>query len=232
MNFCINNTFLSFCESFWLSCLACTIDHGKSKFDPRGKQCIYLGNYSVTKGSVLLDISSQNLFVSRDVLFSEHIFPYKHSAFVSPTYIFSKFVYLQGSYFLEHIFPYKHSTIVSPTSFPFVFSSFLSSLAFDIIPDFLDPFFPLSSPYCTSDVDHDHNIVSSPSLSSNSSSSNSFPPPRRSTRSRHLATYLKDYDCVLPYTSSPYSIASVLSYDHLHFVHKSFVKNVGLIDEP
>lgn len=94
MNFCINNAFLSFCKSFWLSCLACTIDHGKSKFDPRGKQCIYLGNYSVTKGSVLLDISSQNLFISRDVLFLEHIFPYKHFAFVSPTYIFSKFVYL------------------------------------------------------------------------------------------------------------------------------------------
>lgn len=42
---------------------ACTINRTTTKFDPRGRQCIYLGNSSVTKGYILLDIHKQNIFL-------------------------------------------------------------------------------------------------------------------------------------------------------------------------
>lgn len=47
---------------------ACTIDHGRSKFDPRGKQCVYLGVSKSYKGHIMLDFHTQNLFISRDVI--------------------------------------------------------------------------------------------------------------------------------------------------------------------
>lgn len=56
---------------------ACTNDHGRSKFYHRGRQCVYLGNSFTSKGYILLDINTKQLFVSRDVLFVEHIFPFK-----------------------------------------------------------------------------------------------------------------------------------------------------------
>lgn len=52
---------------------ACTIDHGRSKFDPRGKQYVYLGSSDTTEGHILLDFYTQDLFISRYVIFVEYI---------------------------------------------------------------------------------------------------------------------------------------------------------------
>lgn len=47
-----------------------------------------------------------------------------------------------------------------------------------------------------------------------------------------MPSYLKDYDCVISSATSPHYVASVLPYDHLSSSRKSFVLNVGLLDEP
>lgn len=62
---------------------ACTTDHGRSKFDLRGRQCVYLGHSSVTKGYILLDIHTHQLFASRYVLFVDSIFPFRHPTTLS-----------------------------------------------------------------------------------------------------------------------------------------------------
>ena len=56
-----------------------TTEYGKSKFDPRSRKFVHLGNAVNKKGYVLLDLSSRKLFVSRNVTFQETEFPFSNS---------------------------------------------------------------------------------------------------------------------------------------------------------
>lgn len=65
----------------------------KYKLDARAKKCIFLGCASNTKGYKVYDLASKELFVSRDVVFYEHVFPFQQtnnpgvepSQFILPT---------------------------------------------------------------------------------------------------------------------------------------------------
>lgn len=59
---------------FGCLCFATTITHGCKKFDPRDKQCVFLGYPFGAKGYKLLDLETQSNFVSRNVIFHEQIF--------------------------------------------------------------------------------------------------------------------------------------------------------------
>ena len=58
------------------------ISRNKDKFDPRSSRCVFLGYPMGKKGWVVCDLESDKLFVSRDVVFHENIFPYRD---ISPT---------------------------------------------------------------------------------------------------------------------------------------------------
>ena len=49
----------------------------EKKIDPKASKCVFVGFKRGTKGYVLLNIQSREIFVSRDVVFYEHIFPYQ-----------------------------------------------------------------------------------------------------------------------------------------------------------
>lgn len=53
------------------------------KLNPRGVPCIFLGYPPNTKGFVLMNLFTQKRFVSRDVKFHEHIFPYNNATLKS-----------------------------------------------------------------------------------------------------------------------------------------------------
>jgi len=58
------------------------------KFQPRGIPCVFLGYSATQKGYKLLDLTTNKVFVSRDVKFEEHIFPFhnnSHQAYMQPT---------------------------------------------------------------------------------------------------------------------------------------------------
>ncbi|CAN1347700.1 Retrovirus-related Pol polyprotein from transposon RE2 [Linum perenne] len=61
---------------FGCLCYASSLNRNKTKFDSRAKQGIYLGTVAGIKGHKIYDLHTHTIFVSRDVLFHENIFPF------------------------------------------------------------------------------------------------------------------------------------------------------------
>jgi len=70
-----NTPDFSMIKVFGSLCFAST-DGLRQKFDPRSKQGVFLGFQTGTKGYVILDFYTREIFVSRNVLFYESIFPF------------------------------------------------------------------------------------------------------------------------------------------------------------
>ncbi|MCH79433.1 flavonol sulfotransferase-like protein [Trifolium medium] len=56
-----------------------TLQSHRQKLDSRSRKCVTLGFKSGVKGHILFDLHSREIFISRDVVFFEHIFPYASS---------------------------------------------------------------------------------------------------------------------------------------------------------
>ncbi|XP_052111715.1 uncharacterized protein LOC127743101 [Arachis duranensis] len=64
---------------------ACTLTNGRHKLDSKSKKCVFLGYKPGTKGSILLDLKTREIFLSRNTEFYELVLPFKQILSTEPT---------------------------------------------------------------------------------------------------------------------------------------------------
>ena len=216
-------------------CYAATLSHNRHKFAPRSRQCLMLGYPFGTKGYRLLDLKTSQIFVSKDVIFHETIFPFQPTQAIPHIHSLSD-MQLPTSSTQSPAFP----SVVIPTPST---DSALPPISSSTHPHFTPQ--PHSTPQpCSSPPSH--SLCSPPThISPQHNIVPPVPPVRQSTRTHKLPAYLQNYQCnnassdsvslstvVQGNSSTNFPLSQVLSYSHLSPNYKSFVFNVSTICEP
>ena len=64
-------------KSFGCACYPCLRAYASSKFDSQSERCIFLGYSAFHHGYRCLSLTSGKIYISRDVIFQEHIYPFQ-----------------------------------------------------------------------------------------------------------------------------------------------------------
>ena len=231
----------NYLKCFGCLCFISTLPHNKDKFAPRARKCGFLGYPQGIKGYKVLDLTSNSVHISKNIIFYEHIFPYALSSQPSTSYL-DDFIFPRctshSSHSVDIVNLPSFSTSLSPISIDSTLPSIVdtpSTSAVDVsnlpIADFGATPKAISS---LSPSTATPSLLSDPILPAVSSlplPSASAPSLKRSTRSYKPPSYLSQYSCksvsIKPHSGLPYDVLDYLDYSHLGLTFKSFVMAVN-----
>lgn len=233
----------SFLRTFGCLCYVSTHFKDRNKFTARAVPCVFLGYSFGYKGYKVLNLDTNVVSISRNVVFHETIFPFKKDLPPSSVdHLFSESI-------LPLSTPVAIDTVPSvPAHIPSVVSPVESPDHIHASPD------PSPDPSHASSIDshasssHSRSgvITDSPETVTEDTGQASLP-VARPKRQGKPPTYLSDYHCSLfaqfqkpqtpPITPSiaphiPFPLSSVLSYHKLRPPYQAFIVSITLETEP
>jgi hypothetical protein len=203
---------------------ATTLQAYRTKFDSRARKCVFIGYKDGTKGYILYDLHSHNIFLSRNVVFYESNFPFKTvpeptASNHSPTFPL-----------YDDPLDISHQPCVDTSPLSTGLSDSTSTSPIDQTLDSTPTPISINPASPTSPFQH------------NPQADNSLPPPlpsRVSTRSTRPPVYLQDYHCSTLSSCTnhvsrniAYPLSSVLSYNNCSPDYKLFCCSISSTVEP
>lgn len=181
----------------------------------------------VWSGFLLLDFHTNEIFVSRNVTFHEHILPYEPSSQSSST----SWNYFPSEHDQNTTTQHETSTtypthVISPHS--------TSNLNNDQTTDSIN----IPSPHPTPTPNHDQHIQISYNSTQPQSTTYPEPPTKTSSRLRHHSSYLQDYKCNSTATSDKkfkdilYPLTQFISHQKLSPSHSHYSLSLMSQTEP